>query len=171
MDALLDGSFNSTECNLKVTVQGGVKDRINVFLVIPEDKVFNNGSLLTDTAYWGFCSTDGNMHLPKGAKASVFAVSEGNGKTYFGRTNFVITDSQTIGIVLKESSLEEIKQFLNGTKLNSTDTAVKNTKNFDKIIKLNNEIKRIWQRTTDCSCNKYDTVMTVPMIIIPKAKK
>ena len=133
---------------------------INVFLVIPSDKVFTDGGLIKGSKdEYGFYKNDGTLPLPQGRTAYVLAFGETDGQLLFAKTKFVTKSDQTFDLlpanVMKEQFNAEIKTLdvadldiiaedsKNATALGSVDTDLKNLQALKPV-------------NCDCNCGKGD---------------
>jgi mono/diheme cytochrome c family protein len=160
IDDLLKGRFGSVECNVKVKLDNNLSQRVNVFLVLPAYKVFNEGGLLDDGTQYGFYTVDGRIYLPQAATAFVFALGEEDGKMFFGSTQFTTAASQTITLRLDESTKASMMNFFETIGAKDIYLNVEKTKNFDGLQKVDQEIKRIQSIAVKCDCDgKGDTLI------------
>jgi hypothetical protein len=157
IDDLVKGRFNAVPCELKVSVDKSFTDRVNVFIVLPEYKVFTEGGLLDNGDEYGFYINNGQLYLPLGANAYVFAVGEENGHLYFGNTQFFATSSQKLQIKLEESTKEKMENFLSSIGSENISMHVEKSKNFEDIRKIDDELNRIKSKLAVCSCGESDT--------------
>lgn len=119
IDALLKESANCVNSELQVTIKGKAADKVHIYLVIPDRKVFIEGGLLKDKKAFGFYEDNGKIPMPQGFPAFIIAHSEKSGKLYFGQTSFIISTKQNLLLDLKESSKDKILRAMEGLNLDS----------------------------------------------------
>jgi len=163
IDDLVAGRFNSVESNLKVTLNSTGTSRLEVFIVLPEFKVFTEGGLLNSGSAYGFYTDDGQIFLPQAAKAFVFALGEEKGKLYFGETSFITSLSASIPIDVHESTQKEMDDFFKKIKRQKFFFSINKTKNFDSIKSLDEEIDNARRISDACSCQVSPTASTIKL--------
>lgn len=90
---------------LSVRVTGPVSEETQVYLVIPDNRVFLPGGLLKDkNKEYVFFRKDGIIHLPQGKEAYIIAVDKSAGHFQYGITNFRTSLQQTLSIALASTS-------------------------------------------------------------------
>jgi mono/diheme cytochrome c family protein len=152
VDALLLNYSNLAACNVKVKINNAVTKRVEVFFVLPSFKVFQEGGLLADKTNYGFYTDDGELKLPQGANAFVFALGEERGKMYFGETPFVTSPEQLLNIDMHESTKKQIEHFFATAQAGKIKLSVSKTKNFKTIKAIDDEIGDAGRILKNCSC-------------------
>ncbi len=104
IDILMNDYSRCEPSELFVRLQGSYEIDLNVVLIIPSVKAFVEGGKLKDDKQYGFDETDGKLPLPQNALCYVMAFGEYKGKLLFGKTAFMSKQTQTIDIVLTEST-------------------------------------------------------------------
>lgn len=90
---------------LSVRVTGPVSAATQVYLVLPDDRVFLPGYLLEGkNNEYVFFRKDGMIHLPQEKEAYVIAVDKPTGHFQYGITNFKTSPKQTLSVALEPSS-------------------------------------------------------------------
>ena len=164
IDDLVEGRFNAKESELTVTIEEPIKEKVNVFLIIPSFKVFNEGGLLNDDEDYGFYNNNGKIYLPQNEDAFVVGLSEQGGKLYFGQTHFTTSFSQNIRLTLYENTKDEILKSLAFLKLESANVKIETTKNFQPVTNIDSLIENIANKVSNCECYPTDTINTVTIL-------
>ncbi len=158
IDVLLKEDDKVKESNLMVKLKTPVTLKANVFLVIPERKVFIEGGLLIDSSNYGFYTKDGKIPLPQGETIYLFAVGESNNKIYFSQTSFVAELSQTINLELKETNKTTMLNAIAQLKLTDIIVEVQEVKNYRGINSIDKALEIFETKLQDCSCgSRTDT--------------
>jgi mono/diheme cytochrome c family protein len=152
LDCLLKEWNGLPESSLIVKVTGGFTERIKVYLAIPSFKVFTEGGFLQNRKDFGFDEDDGKTRLPQGADAFIIAVGEQNEKLYYTQRHFITDLSQTVDISLKESDKASILASFESLRLNRAEMTVQKTKNFEGIKGVDDELKTLKGKLSNCSC-------------------
>ncbi|MDI9364345.1 MAG: cytochrome c [Flavobacterium sp.] len=152
IDDLIAGKFGSVPSELTVALNGEGKDKAQVFLIIPSIKVFTEGGKLSDEKRFGFYVNDGKLPLPQGYNAFVFAISESQGQTYYGRTSFITSTMQDLKIQMKRSEKETILKEMDELKLDKFEMKINKTKNFDNLKSLDSSLSNLVEMLRKCPC-------------------
>jgi hypothetical protein len=158
VDVLVNESGATTE--LKVETQGIYKDNMSVFLIVPDQRVFAEGGLLTnETNVFGFYTKDGKIALPVGINVIVFAVSEADEEIYFDYKKFVSAEKQRITLQPKIVSKKEFNRAVKRFRLDDSSIKATDSKNADEIRKTDKQIKdgqnllELYRpKNCDCGC-------------------
>jgi hypothetical protein len=152
VDDLVDIKFGAQLSELTVSIDESATERMNIFLVIPSYKVFNEGGLLQNRGDWGFYINNGKIYLPQKTKAFVFGIGEQEGKLYYGQTYFTTSISQHLHLKLNETNKDKMLNSFGRYKLDSLGVQVEKTKNFNGITKIDEELQNIRTKISQCSC-------------------
>jgi mono/diheme cytochrome c family protein len=147
IDVLLSGMIGNIESELQVRITGSYKEKLDIFLIIPEQKIF----------------------LPQNARAYVLALTESESSIAFNLFDFTTSKSQKIEMELKSSTKEAFNIALSKLSDNNLKISVKDSENADSIRKtdadlktINEELKKaenLKPKNCDCECgSKTDTV-------------
>jgi mono/diheme cytochrome c family protein len=160
IDVLVAEKDNVKESSLMVRIQMPVAFKANVFMVIPNKKIFVEGGLLNDGSNYGFYAKDGKIPLPQGETIYLFAVGESADKIYFSQTSFVAGLSQSISLELKETNRNTMVNAIAQLKLTDIKVDVKEVKNYKGIKALDSELMNLEHVLEDCNCSaKRDTIV------------
>ncbi len=154
IDHLLDAQ-NAVECNLTVTVGGQYKENINLYLVIPSEKIFTDGGLLDGKKNtYGFYTSDGKIHLPLNTKAYVFAIGEFEDKIIFAKQEFLIVQNQDFEMSLSPVTKDFFNNSIKDLNLANMSFSVKETKNADTLRQIIKELKDVEKiKPVHCNCD------------------
>lgn len=100
------------QAKLSVSLNGEHRDELNVFIVIPQYKVFYEGGEMQGQSHkFAFHTSDGLLPLPIGTDVTVFAIGEADGKIVFDWRRFISSAEQDIQlnpITLEETQFNDI---------------------------------------------------------------
>lgn len=165
IDILLKDINGVKESNLFVNIRGEWRQRVDLYLIIPEVKVFVKGGN-TDSSpdQYAFLYKDGRINLPQNAKAYVLAVSEQNQKIAFALHEFNTTTQQQFDISLTETTKESFEAALNIFANTDMNISAAKTKNYsdikaddEKIESIDKKLKALEAErpvTCDCDCGR-----------------
>jgi len=157
IDDLIQGRFGSVRSSLSVILKENHTERINIFLIIPSLKIFQEGGYLEDLESLGFYDINGEIFLPQNVTAFVIGISEYDGKLYYGQTQFFTSLHQKINLSLNETTKEMMMHSLQFLKFNNLNLKIDTTKNFSSIKAIDDELKKIGLKNAGCDCNNSDT--------------
>ncbi|MEO7310375.1 MAG: cytochrome c [Chitinophagaceae bacterium] len=161
IDILLKDINNYIISTLRLQIKYGYKARVNVFLVIPRKKIFQEGGILSDDSYYGFWGQEGTIPLPQNEAGIVFAIGESEGKAIFGRVDFVSAKDQTFTLEMQPYSQAEISKKLSALSCCGIKTGVEFDHYMEKaaIDSAINMLYKLREKGCDCWPN-LDSVMT-----------
>jgi hypothetical protein len=164
IDMVLDQMEKAIESRLVVKLEGDIVEKVEVFLIIPEYKVFIQGGFTgSDKQEFAFEAKDGTIKLPYNSKAYILAMSDADNSISFALREFMIKESQDLFISLKMSNKEQfeaaVRQINNGPL-----AIVSESRNKGQIEKLDMEIdalnssiktlrKLVDQKDCNCECS------------------
>ncbi|WP_052272826.1 c-type cytochrome [Flavihumibacter solisilvae] len=123
IDLLLEGVFGAQVSELTVRLKSEHKKDIQVYLIIPSQKVFLEGRLLSQSNdQFVFQTKDGKIELPQNVLAYIIALSENNEGILFGKKEFLITTRQHIDLNLRLVSKEQFQEELTSMSLDDLKT-------------------------------------------------
>jgi hypothetical protein len=160
IDILLKQGVGNVKSELMVRMTGQYKERFNIYLVIPSEKVFAEGGRLNDL--YGFTKT-GEIYLPQGAKAFVVGMGEYEDKILFGKKEFVIGIKQSLDLQLSIVSKELFDKEMEIVSLRDIKMRLKDTKNADALRNVIKELKsaeELKPKKCDCECGIWSEGMT-----------
>ncbi|HEY9258128.1 cytochrome c [Chitinophaga sp.] len=171
VDILLKGIPGYENSNLRVRITGTVSENTQVFMIIPDDKIYLIGGLLAGSNdEYGFFTKDGNIPLPQKKKAYIMATGETNGVLLFGTTVFETSLKQELTITLAPSDKPAFNNFTrqlegNGFSMKVVDTRhATDIRATDELIKAAALLKPVG---LDCGCDNSDTSTMLPQSPAP----
>lgn len=163
IDVVLKEVLGNTKTELSVRITGSYREKLDVFLIIPDKKIYTKGGLKNDgSGNYVFAYTDGTIYLPLQAKAYILGLTENVDGIAFGFQQFTISSSQIIELELKSSSGEFFDKTINS--LNMSDMRINSavSRNAESIRKadsnlrdINLELKKaelLRPKNCDCDC-------------------
>jgi len=133
---------------------------INLFLIIPSEKVFTDGGLIKGSAdRYGFYKNDGTLPLPQGKTAYVIALGEKDGRLLFAKTKFVTKADQTFDVQPSDISKEQLNAEIKTLDLADLDIAAEDSKSATALAVVDADIKSLKTSKPvgcDCNCGKGD---------------
>jgi len=141
---------------VKAKVAGAHNEFTNIYIIIPDAKIFVDGGLLKgESDVYGFYTDDGNLPLPQGKEAYIMAFTEKDDKITFGFTRFVTGRDNEITVTPKVVTKEFMNQKIK--ELNFKDLAIQadDSKHADTIRKVDIDLQNIESlkpKGTDCNC-------------------
>lgn len=167
IDILLKGIPGYENSVLQVRVTGTVSENTQLFMIIPDDKVYLFGGLLEGSSNeYGFFTKDGNIPLPQKKKAYIMATGEANGVFLFGTAVFETSLEQQLTITLAPSDKAAFNNFTRQLEGNGFSMKVLDTRNAtdiratDKLIKAAELLK---PAGLDCGCGGNDSSSAMPL--------
>ena len=136
IDMMMKAIPGITNGQLSVQVTGSYQDAsFNIFIIIPEIKVFAEGGLLNDGKNeYGFYTKDGQCPLLPGAKAYIIAMGEEKDEIVFGETVVTLQERQNLQLELKKITRKEFDKAIKAMNLDSSLTIQEqDSKNADAI--------------------------------------
>lgn len=162
IDILLKDIDGVKESNLFVNIIGEWKQKVDVYLIIPEVKVFvQGGKVSSSTDQYAFVFKNGKINLPQNAKAYILATSEQQEKIAFGLHEFYTTTQQQFDIGLTETTEKSFESAMRVFGNNEIKISVAQTKNIsqikitdEKIASIDKQLKMLEMlRPVNCDCN------------------
>lgn len=156
IDILLKDIPEYVNSSLRVRVTGTVSENTQLFMIIPDDKIYLFGGLLEGSSHeYGFFTKDGNIPLPQKKKAYIMATGETKGALLFGTAVFETSLQQQLTIMLTPSDKAAFNNFTrqlqgNGFSMKVLDTRkAKDIRATDNLIKAAEQLK---PAGLDCGC-------------------
>lgn len=167
VDVLLKEINGNTKAELAVRITGTYREKLDVFLIVPDKKIYTKGGLKNDgSGRYVFAYTDGSIFLPMGASGYILAMTENADGVAFALQPFTIKASQEISVVLKLSSTENFNKSINDLNMNDISISVNKTKNAGSIRKADTVISNLKEelikledlrpKNCDCDCGMED---------------
>ncbi len=176
VDVLLKDLPGVVSSELRVRATPPFASEVNVFLVLPGRRIFTEGGFLKDSKMeFGFLTEDGQIPLPWGEQAYVFATGEYRGKPVFAIRSFLTARQQNISLQPVPMTKEEITAVINHLDLNQLNIRVADSRNAVRIRAVDTAlaaIARFKPLYCDCDCDELgrgdDTARVVGRLIMPQ---
>lgn len=163
IDVLLDKKEGVKESQLFVRVTGEFRSKVQVYLVIPSEKIYAPGGPADrNPEEFAFLYKNGNLPLPQNVKAYILAVSESESAVAFTVKEFTTSTQQEFTISLQSSSKEAFNLAMSkldgeGIKITVADSKNSQTiRQADTTIRAINEdlknAERLKPKNCDCGC-------------------
>jgi mono/diheme cytochrome c family protein len=161
IDVLLKEVIGNTKTDLSVRITGSFREKLDVFLIIPDKKIYSKGGLKNDgSGNYVFAYTDGTIYLPLQTRAFILGLTENAEGIAFGLQSFTVSSSQTVELELKSSSGEIFNKAINSLNMSDIQISVSTTINADSIRKADTELKNLKEqlirleqlRPKNCNC-------------------
>jgi hypothetical protein len=177
VDMFLQQNTSTSESRLEVRVQGQYHERFNIYLVIPQVKLFGEGGQLEDKKdVYGFYTQDGKLPLPQNATAYILAMGEYEDQIIFAKKEFTTSKDQQLTIELQTISKETYRQEIGALSFSGLGISVADTKVAEELRKTIRNLKKAEElepKTCDCNCflrQEADSVLEEGPIITYPAK-
>ncbi len=146
--------FRNSE--LITTISGGYSGNYNLFMVLPESKIFlNGGKIAGEQDKYGFYTDDGMILLPPSEKGIVFAVCQDAEKLYFGDVHFTTGTRVLVNIMMRPVSRREIDSIVSTYHFQGVSFDLDMSKNANEIGKIDSLLQKVqgWLPTDwNCDC-------------------
>lgn len=144
VDVVLKDVNGNKESELTVRIMGSYRERVEIFLIIPEQKIYAKaGKKKGGADEYVFAYTNGKIFLPQNAKAYILAMSEAESTIVFDLNEFTTGLSQQIQMELKTSTKEAFNEAVSRLDGNEMKVSVNDAKNADNIRKTETDLKTI----------------------------
>lgn len=162
VDVLLKEMNGNTKAELSVRITGSYLEKLDVFLIVPDKKIYTKGGVKKDgSGRYVFAYTDGSIFLPMGAAGYILALTENADGVAFVLHPFSIQASQELTIALQKSSTEIFNKAVNELNMSDIKINVRPTKNADSIRKADTVIKNLREqlkileqlKPKNCNCD------------------
>ena len=155
LDILLDKFEDCKPSELIVNLKGNYDLDFNVSLIIPDYKVFVEGTKSDDDDSYFFDETNGMLLLPQKALCTIIAFAEYEGKILFGKETFTSKAQQTISVTFKSITKEEMLKIIKDIDTNKqTEIKADGVKPDAKNIKTNKALDSKYQLLPkNCNCS------------------
>ncbi|MES2773783.1 MAG: cytochrome c [Bacteroidota bacterium] len=153
IDILLNERNNVAESTLIVRLQGNYEKKFQVFLAIPQFKVFAEGGYLESSKEIGFKYADGTMPLPQNVQALVFAMGEEKGQFYFAKQWFNTQTNQTITLGMRAMTKRNFEIEVSKIQQPGLDFSTDTSKNINSLKAIDEKLEKINKDgLKDCNC-------------------
>ncbi|MBN8673648.1 MAG: hypothetical protein J0L56_05915 [Chitinophagales bacterium] len=163
IDILLKNVTGNVESELIVRISGSYREKLDIFLVIPEQKIYTKaGKKKGSIDEYVFAYTSGKIFLPQNAKAYILAMTEAEATIAFSLMQFTTSQTQQLDVELKTASKEEFNAAISSLNISGMKIEAKDSKNAAEIRKTDADLKTIEEelkkaenlkpRGCDCSC-------------------
>jgi Cytochrome c len=162
VDVLLKEINGNTKAELSVQISGSYREKLDVFLIVPDKKIYTKGGLKNDgSGRYVFAYTDGSIYLPMGAAGYILALTENADGIAYALLPFSIQARQELTIELQKSSIESFNKAVNDLNMSDIRINARQSKNADSIRKADTVIKNLKEelikledlRPKNCNCD------------------
>jgi hypothetical protein len=144
IDMLVKGVNGVEESELFVRITGEYKEKVQVYLIIPNDKIYTQGGASDRGAdQYAFHLKNGKIPLPQNKEAYILALTERKESIAFALKKFTTSRQQEFDISLEASSKEAFTHAISQVSMNEMTIKVSDAKNAKEIRKSDKEIKQI----------------------------
>ena len=156
VDILLKNLPGFEKSTLTVRIVGAYTTEMNIYLVIPQQKMLlAGGPVAGKTDEYAFFSDDGKIPLPQNTPAYILAMGEHDKQIYFGSTHFITTLDQHPEIDVSVTTKTEMNIQIQKMGFSDLSFTAGNSKNADSIIKIDmklDELEKYKPQNCDCNC-------------------
>jgi mono/diheme cytochrome c family protein len=146
----IEGIMNS---RLSVLIIGDYSKHIRVYLIVPQPRVFQQGSQIENHAdEYGFNFGAAELRLPQTTPASVIAIGEQEGEMVFDLVSFTTSVDQTLTLKPVHVSKELMTEKINQLRLDSFKASADETKSEKAIKKIDQQLASMKPESCDCNC-------------------
>jgi mono/diheme cytochrome c family protein len=175
IDVLLSETSGIKKSELILRLQGAYTKEINVFLILPSSRVFQQGGPLTGKENnYGFYTVDGSIYLQQSVKATVMAMGENDGKIFFDMASFQTSVKQTLTLSPSIVTKEQMNSMLKSMDLSGINMQIQNSKNADSIQVIDVQLKDLEKfkpKTCDCNCGRITDTAPAVRDILPAVRE
>lgn len=175
IDVLLKEVNGNTKAELAVRITGTYREKLDVFLIVPDKKIYTKGGLKNDgSGRYVFAYTDGSIYLPMGATGYILGLTENADGVAYGLQSFTISSSQEISLELQKSSIESFNKVINELNMKDIRIGAKESKNAGSIRKadtahqnLKEKLIRIEEnrpKNCDCDCGRDEETLSAEYV-------
>ena len=101
-----------TTANLLVKLEGEFKDFVDVFLTIPNEKIFARGGRSNQGDAFAFDDKNGDIPLPMDEPAWIYVMGEEKGQIYYDIVPFITQEKQTLILTPREGAKKDLDEAL-----------------------------------------------------------
>jgi hypothetical protein len=165
IDMMVKNLTGVKESKLFVEVSDSFANTFQIYLVIPDVKIYGAGGLLKDKKdVYGFYEDNGTIKLPQGKTAHVYLVGEKDGQLLYAATTFITDTLNTLRLdpvlIPKETFNQKIKELLKAEGMSvkagdSKNAAVlrKIDTNLTALEEKIKEAEKLAPKDCDCGCD------------------
>ncbi|MDX1935615.1 MAG: cytochrome c [Flavihumibacter sp.] len=166
VDYFLNEKQGIVKSKLLVSLKGNYASKVQVYLIIPNDKVFQAGGLLEDGEHWGFYETDGSVILPQNRRAFIIVMGEEGDKAVFAKHEFYTSGSMQIMLEPLAVSIEKFNDEMRFFERLGLQSSLKDTPIADSLRTVDVALKvldKLKPASCDCGCDDEHVVPGRPM--------
>jgi mono/diheme cytochrome c family protein len=159
VDYFLNEKQGVVKSKLLVSLKGNYTSKVQVYLVIPDDKVFQAGGLSDDGKHWGFYETDGSIILPQNRRAFIIVMGEEGDKAVFAKHEFYTSDNMQITLEPLPVSIEKFNDEMSFFERQGLTSSLKQTPIADSLRTVEQALKvleTLKPTTCNCDCIEHD---------------
>jgi len=156
IDMLAKTIPNIVDSKLFVQVSDSFANTFQIYLVLPEAKIYGAGGLLKDKKdVYGFYEDNGKIKLPQGKTAHVYLVGEKNGQLLYAAATFVTDTLNNLHLnpvlISKETFNVKIKELL---QTEGISVKAKDSKNASTIRKIDSDLNALEEKIKEAEKSK-----------------
>ncbi|OSZ78996.1 hypothetical protein CAP35_12320 [Chitinophagaceae bacterium IBVUCB1] len=156
------------KCNITVAITGEYTNNIELYIIVPEYKIFNPGGRINgEKNTFGFFSDNGELPMVIGKKAYILAVGEENKQLVYAMLPFTTAKELQLSIQLKATTKEAMNEAIATVGINDIDIKANDTKNAKDIRQIDAELEELKKHIPAgcyecCGINIEDTATIQP---------
>ena len=144
------------DSKLFVHVSDSFANQFQIYLVLPDAKIYGAGGLLKDKKeVYGFYEDNGSIKLPQGKNAHVYLVGEKNGQLIYAAATFVTDTLNNLRLnpvlISKETFNIKIKELL---QTEGMSVKAKDSKNATTIRKIDSDLNALEEKIKEAEKSK-----------------
>lgn len=139
--------------NITVEVTGAYQNNIELFIIIPEYKIFNPAGLLKgETNVYGFVSDNGDLPMVPNKQAYILAIGEQNQELAYSILPFTTAKKQRLSIALKATTKQAMNSAIAAIGIDKLQVDAKDAKNATEIRQIDAALEEL-KKNTPMGCN------------------
>lgn len=132
------------KCNITVAITGEYTNNIELYIIVPEYKIFNPGGRINgEKNTFGFFSENGELPMVVGKKAYILAVGEENKQLAYAMLPFTTAKQQQLSLQLKATTKEAMNKAIATISIDDIDIKANDAKNAKDIRQIDAELEEL----------------------------
>lgn len=116
-------------CVIKASIRQEYKSRVNLYIIVPSKRIFQEGGPLDIDSVFGFDADNGEFPLPYGVHCLILALGEKDGAPLIGYSEFLSGEKPVIGLDIRTATKEEINEYFRKLDLQDVNMQLTDSKN------------------------------------------